>query len=149
MFKCREELVEHHSIAHNKPPPQVQPLHQTNGINSGDSIAAQQDAVSPAALEDQECEVETSGDKSGAIADNAAQRNGSLTGIVERDRRKVGTISVLHYCECLQLEMKLLLSYWRAELRLNGFIRCPMYKVFVTYIVTWTVTHSMGHCYML
>lgn len=135
MFKSRNELVKHHSIAHNKPPPRVEQLHQNNGISSYRATAQQSNAP-PEALEDEECEVETSGDKSGAIADNAAQRNGSLTGAAERDRRKVGTTSVLHYYECLQLEMKLLLSYWRAELRLNGFIRCPMYKVFVTHSVT-------------
>ena len=153
VFKCREELVEHHSIAHNKPSSQVEQPHQTNGINS-DSAAASQDDVSPAALEDEECEVVTSGDKPGTIADNAVQRNGSLTGSVERDRRKVGTATCrLHCYKCLQLEMKLLLSYWRAELRLNGFIRCPMYKVFVTHTVThssdtvtlhWTLLHALA-----
>ena len=68
--------------------------------------------------------------------------------------------------------MKLLLSYWRAELRLNGYVRCPMYKVIVTLLchcytlygtrlhkinhypvavthcVTIAVTHSMGHGYI-
>ena len=143
MFKSRNELIKHHSIAHNKPPPgveQLQQLHQNNGISSNPATTRQ---VPPEVIEDEECEVETSGNKSETIADNAAQRNGSLTGSAERDRRKVGTTHVLHYYQCLQLEMKLLLSYWRAELRVNGFIRCPMYKVFVTHTLLHDVTHTV------
>jgi len=29
----------------------------------------------------------------------------------------------------MKMEMGLLLKYWKAELRLNGLVRCPMFKV--------------------
>ena len=96
MFRSRDELVEHHFITHNKSPPGVEQLYQNNGISSELSTTQQGD-VPPAVIEDEECEVETSRDKSETIADNAAQRNGSLTVSAERDRRMVGRISVLHY----------------------------------------------------
>ena len=60
--------------------------HQTNGDTSVDSTGQQDDAT--AATESEETE-DTLKKKLETIADNALQRNGSLIGTVERDRRKV------------------------------------------------------------
>lgn len=76
----------HHSAAHNTDSPapgEQQESRQTNRVNSGDSATQQGEAV-----ENEEGEG-GSGEKSGPVADNAAQRTGSLSGTLERDRRKV------------------------------------------------------------
>lgn len=104
MFKCRDELVTHHSIAHNISPGQVeqqqQQSHQTNRGNNNTSVAQPNDS-SP--VVDNE-EGEGRGEESGVIADNAAQRIGSLVGKVERDRRKVISSDLVHHaCVCMCL----------------------------------------------
>ena len=81
----------HHSSSHNERQPQA---HQTKGVSSSDSAPLQDDFSLFLENEDGQKEAEAST----RVADNAAERTGSLTvSTVERDRRKVSIISVTYH----------------------------------------------------
>ena len=93
VYTSRDELVTHHSSVHSDSPALAGQPQETNRSSGGDS-AIQEDGS--ALVPDNEDGESESGEKSETIADNAAQRTGSLNGTLERDRRKVnGKLSVI------------------------------------------------------
>ncbi|XP_065898230.1 uncharacterized protein [Dysidea avara] len=111
VYLTQDELVEHHSATHNKTPQQPQ-FSQSGGpaensINQGITQGDEDTSVNGPS---------PSGEEALAMGEVVSNKNGSFSmdGDLEHNRR--------------QLEMRLMFSYWRAELQLNGCIRCPMYK---------------------
>lgn len=83
VYRSRDELVAHHSAVHKDSPALADQPQRANRSNSGDSAAHKDGSAQNEEGED------GSGEKSRTIADNAAERTGSLSGPLERDRRKV------------------------------------------------------------
>ena len=86
MYRTRDELVAHHSAVHKDSPALADQSQKANRSNSGDSTVHKDGSAQVPENEEGE---DGSGEKSRTIADNAAERTGSLSGPLERDRRKV------------------------------------------------------------